>query len=119
MDTSLWVAVVIFAIAGLGFPILNMTATAVLKPNYPDPEKLEPYESGEVPVGDARIRFRVNYYIFALIFLVFDVETVFLYPWAVQFKQLGLFGLVEMVIFIALLAIGLIYAYKKKVLRWL
>ena len=68
--------------------------------------------------GDPWIQFRIQYYIFALIFVIFDVETVFIYPWAVAFKQLGLFAFVEMVLFIAILAIGLVYAWKKKFLEY-
>lgn len=82
------------------------------------PEKLQPYECGVPPVGDTRIPFAVRYYIFALLFVVFDVEAVFLYPWALVFKSVGGQGLVEVVIFVAVLAFGLIYAWGKGALEW-
>ncbi len=112
-----YIDLVVFFIAGVTFPIITIVATALLRPNFPDPEKLTTYESGEVPFGDARIKFHAHSYIFALLFVVFDVETVFLYPWAVMFRELGVFALAEMAIFIAMLAVVLLYAYKKRVLR--
>lgn len=113
-----YINLAVFFITGITFPALVIIGAGLLRPHFPDPAKLTTYESGEVPFGDARIKYNVHYYIFALLFLVFDVETVFLYPWAVVFRDLGMFGLVEMAIFIFMLAIGLVYAYKKKVLRW-
>ena len=77
------------------------------------------YECGELPIGEPWIRFRVAYYIFALIFVVFDVEAVFLYPWAVIMRKLGVYGLVEMAVFVGILALGLAYAWRKGVLEWL
>lgn len=112
---ELWV----FLIAGIAFPVLGLLFSALLRPHYPDPDKLQTYESGEVPFGDARVKFHIHYYIFALIFVVFDVETVFLYPWAIEFTRLGLIGFLEMIVFILMLVVGLIYAWKKKVLRWI
>jgi len=109
-----YVDLAVFLIAGASFPALVII--------FPDPAKLTTYESGEIPFGDARVKYHAHYYIFALVFLVFDVETVFLYPWAVVFKtligELGAFVLAEMAVFIVMLVIGLVYAYKKRVLRW-
>lgn len=82
------------------------------------PEKLSPYESGVPPVGDARIRFSVRFYLIAILFIVFDIEVVFMYPWAVIFKKLGLFGFLEMSVFIGILLIGYIYIWKKGALKW-
>jgi len=90
----------------------------ILRPNRPDKVKLSTYECGEIPVGPSWIQFNVRYYLVALIFVIFDVETVFLYPWAVVYRRLGLFAFVEMVIFIGILLVGLIYAWKKGALRW-
>ncbi len=90
----------------------------ILRPKHPTKEKLKTYESGLDPVGDARVRYNVRYYLFALMFLAFDVEIVFLYPWAVEYHNLGLYGFIEMLIFLVLLAIGLVYAWRKKVLEW-
>lgn len=87
-------------------------------PKKPNPIKTSTYECGMEPVGQAWVQFNFRYYLFALLFVVFDIETVFLYPWAVAYGQLKLFGLVEMAIFIAILAIGLVYAWKKKALEW-
>lgn len=113
-----YVPILVLFLAGAIFPVANFVVTTLLKPHYPDREKLVAYESGEIPYGDAIIKYRVQYYVFALAFLIFDVEAVFLFPWAVRFQELGLLGLVEMGIFIAILVVGLIYAYQKKVLRW-
>ncbi len=77
-----------------------------------------PYECGMVPVGDARSRYSVKFFVIAMFFLVFDIEAIFLYPWAVVFKQLGLFGLIEMAIFIIVLAVGLAYVWGKGALQW-
>ena len=100
------------------FPILPIVLAKFVAPKKPSRLKQMPYECGIEAVGDPWVQFRVHYYIYALIFVIFDVETVFIYPWAVGFKQLGLFGFVEMAIFIAILAVGLIYAWKKKALEW-
>ena len=83
-----------------------------------NPVKAEPFESGNPPKGDARIRFSVKFYLVAMLFLIFDIEVVFLYPWAISFRRLGLFGLVEMGIFLFILIIGFIYAWKKGALDW-
>lgn len=106
-----------FAVAA-GFIVVTMGLNYVLSPRNPYPAKLVTYECGENPFDDARVNFHIRFYIFALTFFVFDMEAIFLYPWAVVFKSLGLFAFVEMVIFLAILAIGLLYAYKKKVLQW-
>lgn len=113
-----YVIVSIFLILGILFPIIVLTVGKWLRPHNPTPGKATTYESGNEPVGDSQIRFNVRYYLYALMFVVFDVETVFLYPWAVAYQKLGLFALVEMVIFIGLLMIGLLYAWKKKVFQW-
>lgn len=86
--------------------------------NAPNPSKLEPFECGVPPVGTARQRFSVKFYLVALIFIVFDIETVFLFPWAVSFRALGLFGLVEMGVFLLVLGVGLAYVWRKGALEW-
>ncbi|WP_281883168.1 NADH-quinone oxidoreductase subunit A [Paenibacillus sp. YYML68] len=113
-----YVVVAIFLFLGLMLPVVALTAGKFLRPHKPAEEKYTTYESGNVPVGEGQVRFNIRYYLFALMFVIFDVETVFLYPWAVAYQQLGLFALVEMIIFISLLIVGLIYAWKKKVLQW-
>ena len=110
---------VLFALAGVAFPLLVMAGGIALRRRYPDVEKERAYESGELPIGDARIRFHISYYVFALVFLVFDIESVFLYPWAVIYLHLnrGLaFG--EILVFVGVLLAGWLYAWKKKVLTW-
>ncbi|WP_031406673.1 NADH-quinone oxidoreductase subunit A [Geobacillus vulcani] len=114
-----YLIIFVFLCLGVLLPVGALTAGRWLRPHVPDERKATTYESGNNPFHDSRVQFQVRYYLFALLFVIFDVETVFLYPWAVVYDQLGLFALVEMIIFIALLAIGLIYAWKKKVLRWM
>jgi NADH-quinone oxidoreductase subunit A len=103
-----------------GFLGLALTGAAVvLGPRRPSAVKDEPFECGSPPSpGDARQRFAIKFYVVALLFIIFDVETVFLYPWAVLFRDLGWFGFVEMGIFVAVLAIGLFYVWKKGALDW-
>ena len=108
----------IFTAFAVVFPILPIVLARFVAPRKPSPLKQMPYECGIEPVGDPWVQFRVQYYIFALIFVIFDVEAIFIYPWAVGFRQLGLLGFVEMGIFLAILAVGLIYAWKKKALEW-
>jgi len=109
----------IFLFLGIALPFLTIWIIGpFLRPHNPSKEKNSTYESGLEPVGDAMVQFNVRYYLFALLFVVFDVETVFLYPWAVVFDKLGLFSLIEMTIFVFMLALGLAYAWKKKVLKW-
>lgn len=114
-----YTVITIFLLLGIILPLATIWGVGlILRPKNPAPEKLTTYESGLEPTGDAMVQFNVRYYIFALLFVVFDVETVFLYPWAVAFDELGLFSLIEMSIFIFMLVVGLVYAWKKKVLRW-
>lgn len=113
-----YVLVAIFIALGILLPIVALTLGRFLRPNKPTEEKQTTYESGNEPVGESHVRFNIRYYLFALMFVIFDVETVFLYPWAVAYDFLGLFALIEMLIFVALLVVGLLYAWKKKVLQW-
>jgi NADH-quinone oxidoreductase subunit A len=117
-----FVMLLLFFIVGLALPIVALTIGKILRPNIPSKEKLITYESGVDPTGDSRVQFHVRYYLFALLFVIFDVETIFLYPWAASYdllrSQLGLFALFEMLMFIFFLVMALIYAWKKKVLEW-
>lgn len=99
-------------------PIAALLASKLLRPQGAYPEKLTTYESGMEPIGGAWIQFNIRYYMFALVFVIFDVETVFLYPWAVAFSRLGLLAFVEALIFIAILVIALAYAWRKGALEW-
>jgi NADH:ubiquinone oxidoreductase subunit 3 (subunit A) len=89
-----------------------------IRPNKPDPVKNSTYECGIEVTGSAWIQFNFRYYFIALLFVIFDVETIFLYPWAVAFRQLEIFGFIEMIIFILILVVGYIYAWRKKALEW-
>lgn len=107
-----------FLIVGAVLALLLVSLPRFLAPREPGVLKASAYECGELPVGPPWIRFRVEYYIFALMFVVFDVEAVFLYPWAVILRKLGVFGLVEMALFIGILVLGLAYAWRKGALKW-
>jgi NADH:ubiquinone oxidoreductase subunit 3 (subunit A) len=105
-----------FVLGGLAFAdVLN----AVLLKRRPAKDKLTTYESGETPIGSAWVQYPLAFYIFALLFVAFDVDIVFIISWAVIFQQLGLFGYVEIVFFIVTLALGLVYAWRKGVIRWI
>ncbi|UOE96564.1 NADH-quinone oxidoreductase subunit A [Alkalihalobacillus sp. LMS39] len=114
-----YLVVAVFVILGILLPLVALTAGRVLRPHKPTEEKYTTYESGVEPTGGSWVQFNVRYYMFALLFVLFDVETVFLYPWAVAYDDLGIFALIEMVIFMVMLFIGLLYAWKKKVLTWI
>jgi len=110
-------------IFALAFPLIPIGASVVfgllrLRPNRPDPVKTDTYECGVETEGDALVQFNARYYVVALLFVVFDVEAVFLYPWAVAFRQLGLFAFVEAVLFLAVLVVGYVYAWRRKALEW-
>jgi NADH-quinone oxidoreductase subunit A len=101
-----------------GFALATLFLSSVLGPRRPSKDKLSTYECGIDPVGSARERFSVKFYLVAMLFIVFDIEIVFLYPWAVILNSLGLFGLVEMLFFLGILLIGLLYVWKKGGLEW-
>jgi NADH-quinone oxidoreductase subunit A len=114
-----YVTIGIFALVGIVLVFGTLALARLVRPTVSYPEKYTTYESGIDPIGRGWTQTNVRYYIFALLFVVFDVEAVFLFPWAVVFERLGTQAFIEMVIFIAILAIALLYAIKKKVLEWL
>ncbi len=116
---SNYIPVVIFIIIATLFPVVTLMVAKLVRPASPEESKLRPYECGIEPQMESRGRYTVRYYIIAILFVIFDVETIFLFPWAVQFKVLGLFGLFEMVIFLAILIVGYIWVYKKGALEWI
>ena len=116
---SEWIYVALFIAVGLIIPIGAIATGFILGPKKPNPIKEATYECGVEPVGEAWIQFKPQYYIFALVFLVFDVEAVFLFPWAVKLGQLGLYAVVEGIIFVSILIIGLVYTWRKGMLEWL
>jgi NADH-quinone oxidoreductase subunit A len=95
-----------------------LVATTLIGPKKKFAEKMEPFECGESPIVSPNLRFSVKFYLVALFFVIFDIEAVFVYPWAVLFKELGMFGFIEMMIFISILAIGLIYVWRRGALEW-
>jgi NADH-quinone oxidoreductase subunit A len=111
--TVVWFGLASFLVAGLLLGI-----SALIRPNNPNAEKLLTYESGVDPVGDGWSQSQIRYYVFALLFVIFDVEAVFIFPWATQLERYAGFGLVEMGVFVAILLLGLVYAWRKGVLRW-
>ena len=100
------------------FPFLLLLVSQLVQIKSPSAMKYAPYESGVEPFGDARIRFDVKFYLYALLFILFDIETIFLFPWAVASDNLGLFALVEVMLFVSILVLGLVYAWRKGALRW-
>lgn len=115
---SQYSAVLLFILAVAAFGVGTLVISYFVQPRFPEPEKLSPYECGSEPFSDARIPFPVRYYIFAMLFVIFDVEVIFLYPWAVAFKAMGLIGLIEMMIFIGLFVLAYVYAWRKGALEW-
>jgi len=110
--------VFVFFLAGALFTSLLLGISRLIAPRKPTREKLRTYESGEEPVGQAWGRYPTHFYVFALLFVVFDVDVIFLIPWAAFFRSFGWTGLVEMVLFVGILVVGLVYAWRKEALRW-
>jgi NADH-quinone oxidoreductase subunit A len=113
-----YLTVAIFAGVGVGLAAGLLGLGKVLRPSRPQEQKYLTYESGVDPVGSGWSQAQIRYYVFALLFVMFDVEAVFIFPWAVQLETYGWFGLTEMFVFIFILALGLVYAWRKKVLKW-
>jgi NADH:ubiquinone oxidoreductase subunit 3 (subunit A) len=110
--------IILFFIASVVFVGGGMIASKLLAPSYGNSQKLEPYECGVPTQGPTHVQFKVGYYLFAILFLLFDVEMIFLVPWAVVMKGMGLTALISAIIFIVILGLGLLYAWKKKALVW-
>src|SRR5918996_1190815 len=113
-----YIPILVFIVIALGFGIVSLLMGSIVRPSRPYRAKLAPYESGSPLFSDARIQFPMRYYIIAMLFVIFDIEIIFLFPWAVDFKRLGLLGLMEMVVFIVILLVGFWYAWKKGALEW-
>jgi NADH-quinone oxidoreductase subunit A len=113
-----YLAVLMFILVSLAFGLGTLLIGFFFRPKRPYKEKLKPYESGIEPVGEPRTRFGIRFYVIAMLFVVFDVEAVFLYPWAVVFDKIGLFAFIEMMIFIFILLVGYIYAWRKEAFKW-
>jgi NADH-quinone oxidoreductase subunit A len=113
-----WAAILLFLILVTGFGVVSLVMSYVFGVKKPNPVKLSPYECGLNPIGTARERFSVKFYLVAMLFLLFDIEAVFLFPWAVVYRQLKLFGFFEMLLFIAAILAGYVYVWKKGALEW-
>ena len=110
--------ILLFILVGLAIGVVPMVLGWLLGPRHPDPEKLSPYECGFEAFEDARMKFDVRYYLVAILFILFDLEIAFLFPWAVVLKDLGMFGFVSMMIFLGILVVGFIYEWMKGALEW-
>jgi NADH-quinone oxidoreductase subunit A len=113
-----YVPLFIFLVVAFLVAAGTIVVASIIRPNNPNKIKNSPYECGIDPVDNARKRYTIRFYIVAILFVVFDVETIFLFPWAVQFKLLGMFGFVEMLVFLGILIVGYIWIWKKGALEW-
>ena len=114
-----YLTVAIFGGVAIGLLVVVMSLGKLVRPVRPQQDKYLTYESGVDPVGDGWAQSPIRYYVFALLFVLFDVEAVFIFPWATRLEAYGWFGAVEMIVFIVLLTLGLLYAWRKKVLKWI
>ncbi len=108
----------LFLLFGIAFVGGAFVVSWLLRPRDPNPAKMAPYECGEVVKGSSRVQFNVSYYLVALLFVIFDIEVLFLVPWAMAFRELGVVPYIEMMVFIGILVLGLIYAWKKGIFEW-
>jgi NADH-quinone oxidoreductase subunit A len=114
-----YIPIVVFTLVAISFPIIALLLAKVIRAGSPDPVKAEPYECGvKAPTTAFDTRFSIRFYLIAVLFVVFDVETIFLFPWAVMFEKLAVFGFIEMVVFLAILVVGYVYAWKRGALEW-
>ena len=113
-----YVPILIFVLIAIGFAVATLLVAGLVRPSRYSKVKLEPYECGIEPLTDARDRYSIRYYLVAMLFVIFDVETVFMFPWAVIMDRLLLFGLIEMLVFLFILIVGYFYAWKKGALEW-
>lgn len=116
--TQPYLGILILGVVAILNAALLVGLSQLLGADRPTPAKRGPYESGMIPLGDTRRRFSVQFYIVAMLFIVFDIETIFFFPWAVIYRDLGLFGFVEMLVFVGVLLVGLAYAWRKGALEW-
>jgi len=113
-----YLPIFIYFIVAVGFALVTLFLSAIFGKRKITPQKMMPYECGMDPIEEARKRFSVRFYLVGMLFIIFDIEAVFLYPWAVIFRDLKIFGLVEMGVFIAILLVGFVYVWKKGALEW-
>jgi len=113
-----YIPILIFLLLAMSFPVVAIIIAKLIRPSSPSQAKLEAYECGIKAASDSRGRYTVRFYIVAILFVIFDVETIFLFPWAVRYKTLGWFGVAEVAVFLGVLAVGYIWAYKKGAFEW-
>jgi NADH-quinone oxidoreductase subunit A len=113
-----YIPILIFIGIAMAFPVVTLIAAKLIRPSVPGSTKLEPYECGIAPEADTRGRYSIRFYLVAILFVIFDVETIFLLPWAIQYDVLGLFGLVEMLVFLAILIAGYVWLFRQGALKW-
>jgi len=113
-----YLPILIFLAIAIAFPVATILVAKLIRPHYPSQQKLEAYECGIQAATDSRGRYAVRFYIVAILFVIFDVETIFLFPWAIQYNVLGLFGLIEMLVFLAILIVGFVWVLRKGALDW-
>jgi len=113
-----YLPILIFLLIAITFPVITIIAAKLIRPSSPSIVKLEAYECGIKAASDSRGRYTVRFYIIAILFVIFDVETIFLFPWAVRYRQFGWFGIAEVAVFLVILAVGYVWAYKKGALEW-
>ena len=113
-----YIPILLFVLIAIGFAIFTLIVSQLVQPKRYHRVKFEPYECGIEPVTDARDRYSVRYYLVAMLFVIFDIETVFMFPWAVMMDELAWFGLIEMLVFLFILVIGYVYAWRKGALEW-
>ena len=113
-----YLPILVFIVVGLGLGAVMILVGAVMGPRRPDTQKLSPYECGFEAFEDSRMKFDVRYYLVAILFIIFDLEIAFLFPWAVVLDQIGMFGFLAMMLFLAVLVVGFIYEWKKGALEW-
>ena len=113
-----YIPILLFVIVATAFAVITLLVSRLVSAHKPHPVKLEPYECGIEPLTDARDRYSIRYYLIAMLFVIFEVETIFLYPWAVALDRLAVFGLIEMLVFLFILVVGYMYAWRKGALEW-
>ena len=118
MDLSSYLPVILFILVGVGIGVAPQALGFLLGPNRPDAQKNSPYECGFEAFEDARMKFDVRYYLVAILFILFDLEIAFLFPWAIVLRDIGWFGLIAMLVFLGILVVGFIYEWKKGALEW-
>jgi NADH-quinone oxidoreductase subunit A len=118
LNQGYWLVIALSIAIVLSIGVGMLLAPMLFRPSKPNPTKLTPYESGMPPIGEAQQRYTIRYYVIAMLFVVFDIEAVFFYPWAVAFNAIGWYGLIEMVLFIVLLLVAYVYAWRKGALDW-